>query len=376
MPPGARPARRRPRARDRRPQPVQREPRRRRGLKILGVDPPGGTTRRAPTSTPTTATASVVGRRLEPGDDRRAGRCTTARPRSSSPRAPTPRSRPTSTATARPRRSRPAGHLLPDLHGRPRTDRPGRRPTARPRAPALRRRLARRHAQRGGAHRPAERRPAHRRARQLHDLGRLRQVRRRRTRSPTPSPAAARLGGGLAAAAPAAGSRSTTTCSVHDATTGRRRSPASRRKTQGLDFLGAPAIADVTGDGKPEVIEGGDSSAIHAFTDGGAQASGFPKFTSGWVVFGPATGDIDSDGKTELVAMTREGYLIVWKTDGTCAGQPGVVELPPRRAQHRRLRPRHAPARGRPRRARSPPTARSPSPHPATTGTRAPPTTT
>ena len=69
------------------------------------------------------------------------------------------------------------------------------------------------------------------------------------------------------------------------------------------------------------MIEGGDSSVLHAFSAGtGDQAAGFPKFTSGWVVFGPATGDLDSDGKTEVVAMTREGYLAAWKTDGTAAG--------------------------------------------------------
>jgi hypothetical protein len=109
--------------------------------------------------------------------------------------------------------------------------------------------------------------------------------------------------------------------SVHDAGTGAAY-PGFPSESQGLDFLGAPAIADVTGDGKPEVIEGGDSSVLHAFaSDGtGAQAPGFPKFMSGWVVFGPVTGDIDSDGKVEVIANTREGYLNVWKTDGTTAG--------------------------------------------------------
>jgi hypothetical protein len=96
--------------------------------------------------------------------------------------------------------------------------------------------------------------------------------------------------------------------------------PGFPAETQGLDFLGTPAIADVTGDGQAEVLEGGDSSVLHAFEPGGTQASGFPKFQSGWLIYGPATGDIDSDGKTEVVAATREGYLNVWETDGTAAG--------------------------------------------------------
>ncbi len=108
--------------------------------------------------------------------------------------------------------------------------------------------------------------------------------------------------------------------SVHDAATGLP-SAGFPAESQGLDFLGAPVIADVTGDAQPEVIEGGDSSALHAYSAGtGGQTSGFPKFTSGWIVFAPAAGDIDSDGKTEIVATAREGYLNVWKTDGTAAG--------------------------------------------------------
>ncbi|HEY7151950.1 MAG TPA: FG-GAP-like repeat-containing protein [Solirubrobacterales bacterium] len=87
-------------------------------------------------------------------------------------------------------------------------------------------------------------------------------------------------------------------------------------RAQGLDFLGEPVIADVTGDGSPEIIQGGDSSALHAFTSTGTQAPGFPKFQTGWEVFGPTVGDLDGDGRNEVVAATREGYLMVWNTQG------------------------------------------------------------
>jgi hypothetical protein len=92
--------------------------------------------------------------------------------------------------------------------------------------------------------------------------------------------------------------------------------PGFPAKLQGLDFLGSPVIADVTGDGQPDIVNAADSSALQAFDQTGGSPAGFPKFTTGWVLFAPAVGDLDSDGKNEIVALTREGYVFVWKTDG------------------------------------------------------------
>jgi hypothetical protein len=85
---------------------------------------------------------------------------------------------------------------------------------------------------------------------------------------------------------------------------------------QGLDFLGAPIITDLTGSGDGDVVTAGDSSAIEGSGVGGAQVPGFPKFTTGWVLWSPSAGDLAGDGGVDLVAVTREGYLMAWQTPG------------------------------------------------------------
>jgi hypothetical protein len=85
---------------------------------------------------------------------------------------------------------------------------------------------------------------------------------------------------------------------------------------QGLDFLGAPLVTDVSGDGNPDVVEATDSSAVSAHQGTGALVAGFPKFTGGWTVFSPSSGDLLSDGTQDVVLITREGYLFAWRTPG------------------------------------------------------------
>ena len=89
--------------------------------------------------------------------------------------------------------------------------------------------------------------------------------------------------------------------------------PGSR---QGIGFLTSPIITDVTGSGQESIVEGGDSSSITAVGATGTEASGFPKFTSGWDVYAPSAGDLTSNGHVDLVATTREGYLYAWATPG------------------------------------------------------------
>jgi hypothetical protein len=86
-------------------------------------------------------------------------------------------------------------------------------------------------------------------------------------------------------------------------------------------FFATPALADIDGDGKINVIAGSGGYFIHAWDVDGKEAPGFPKFTGGWVLATPAVGDLDGDGKLELVVNTRNGWLYAWRTDGPADGR-------------------------------------------------------
>lgn len=92
--------------------------------------------------------------------------------------------------------------------------------------------------------------------------------------------------------------------------------PAFPRVMDDLQFLSSPTVADVSGDGRPEVVNGSGAYLVRAYDADGATPEGFPKFTHGWVLASPAVGDVDGDGRSELVAVTREGNLYVWNTFG------------------------------------------------------------
>lgn len=101
--------------------------------------------------------------------------------------------------------------------------------------------------------------------------------------------------------------------------------PGSPIVIEDYTFLVNHAVADISGDGYPEVITGSGGYFVHAADGCGNEAEGWPKFTNGWIAATAAVGDIDGDAtKTlEVVVGTRNGYLFAWKTKGK---SDGVIE--------------------------------------------------
>ena len=102
---------------------------------------------------------------------------------------------------------------------------------------------------------------------------------------------------------------------VHDLRSGRFL-PRFPRLLEDHTFSGNPVIADLDGDGSLEAIQGTGAYLVHAYDAQGTEPRGWPKSTGGWVLGAAAVGDVDGDEYLEVAAVTREGWLWAWHTDG------------------------------------------------------------
>ena len=93
--------------------------------------------------------------------------------------------------------------------------------------------------------------------------------------------------------------------------------PGWPRQVEDMQFFMNPAVADVDGDGKVEVLHGSGGFLLHAFSGDGSEPTGWPKLTGQWILASPTVGDIDGDGLMEVIVGTRQGQLYVWDTPAT-----------------------------------------------------------
>ncbi|MGI8512263.1 MAG: S8 family serine peptidase [Solirubrobacteraceae bacterium] len=96
--------------------------------------------------------------------------------------------------------------------------------------------------------------------------------------------------------------------------------PAFPIRVEGWQLPSSPAIADVDGDDRAEVIAGSSGNRLHAFRADGSEPAGWPKDTGGWLLASPAVADVDGDGRLDVVAVTRDGFLFAWDTAGRATG--------------------------------------------------------
>ena len=97
--------------------------------------------------------------------------------------------------------------------------------------------------------------------------------------------------------------------------------PAFPQAVEDYQLLSSPAVADVGGGPGREAVVGTGLYLLRALDAAGVEPAGFPKFTGGWLYAVPATGDVDGDGRLDLVAVTREGRAFVWNTGRpACSG--------------------------------------------------------
>jgi len=99
----------------------------------------------------------------------------------------------------------------------------------------------------------------------------------------------------------------------------------------------SPAIADIDGDSKPEVVFGSEDNYLYALN--GENGFLLWKFkTGGWIDSSPAIADIDGDGKLEVVfgsndnylyALNSESGLLLWKfeTGGYVKSSPAIADI-------------------------------------------------
>lgn len=79
----------------------------------------------------------------------------------------------------------------------------------------------------------------------------------------------------------------------------------------------SPAIGDLDGDGYVDIVVGCDDGMLYAFRKDGSMLPGFPVETADSIASSPTIGDIDGDKMAEVVVGSRDGGIYAWNHNGS-----------------------------------------------------------
>ena len=83
-------------------------------------------------------------------------------------------------------------------------------------------------------------------------------------------------------------------------------------------YFGGPAVADLDGDGKREIILGNLlANRVEVYDSQQHMRTGWPQATGAGVKATPALADLTGDGKPEIIAGAEDGKLYAWHANGT-----------------------------------------------------------
>jgi hypothetical protein len=90
----------------------------------------------------------------------------------------------------------------------------------------------------------------------------------------------------------------------------------------------SPALCDIDGDGKDEIIQGTRGGLVHALNEDGTEVPGWPFTLLGEAVGAAVIGDIDNDGLQEIVVRAKTTDFYVLNHDGTVVpGWPRFIAI-------------------------------------------------
>jgi len=85
--------------------------------------------------------------------------------------------------------------------------------------------------------------------------------------------------------------------------------------TDGYASESSPVVADINGDGIPDIVQGDENGVLNAFSGNGQLLPGFPIQLGGEVRGTPALCDCDGDGMSEIVVSSWDENTYVWDYD-------------------------------------------------------------